>query len=111
MSGGDKELKLFNPNYYDVNELIKRNVENKKFLDKTKRELRDRMVKVRANGKTYESIIAAANDIGCSNNIILKHLKALNKTQMSKIEVGILVRKTFVFEKINDKNGQVDKNT
>jgi len=98
MSG--EQDREFNPNYHEYDGQAKKNVEDTKFLNKSRKQLEDRMISVKVNGVEYDSVIAAANAIGVTEPTIGKHLKALSKTKMSKIEVDISVRKTFVFEKI-----------
>ena len=110
MSTDESKKEFFNGNYVTPKEekkIIEDRAKKNKFLSNMANKARERGESLTddfmINGKIYNSIRHAANDLGVSDGVIRKRHKQLMKTQMSSIETEIQVTKTFIFKKV--KNG------
>lgn len=97
--GGDIE-KNFNPNYYDQDDHIKKNVDRSNYYKALIEDPRAVKIPVNINGVQYESLKEASDKVGCSVQTIRRHLKKLNKSKLSELQVDTVIKKTLVFKKV-----------
>lgn len=96
--------KDFNPNYYDQDNVIKRNIEREKFFENSKeswlKASQKQCYPISVNGTVYESFVHAAKHEGCSSNTMKRYFKKLTESKRTEMECDVMVKKTFVFKKV-----------